>query len=328
MERSKHLGWITIGTVSYILLALCWWSILLIQKNQAHYQAQVQIRQLLDDPEKAETLIFPDRATIDEVHQRQRNMILGEMVFILASVLLGIGLIFRGYRKEHLINRQKRNFLLSITHELKSPLAAIRLALETIQRPKLPSDKIMQLSRSAVRQTDRLQDTMDNLLLAARMDQGYTPQRDLASLREQVQIWQEAFQTQWPDHPLTVHLHPATPDHITLDWTGLATLFRNLTENAAKYSSPDQPISVAFHHSQNMLVLTVTDQGRGIPAHEKSRIFDMFYRIGDEETRQTTGSGLGLYLARIIALENRGRITVQDHHPSGTIFTVHLPFIS
>jgi two-component system, OmpR family, sensor histidine kinase CiaH len=103
----------------------------------------------------------------------------------------------------------------------------------------------------------------------------------------------------------------------------LQLLINNLLENAIKYSPKEKIISCRLLQTGNTVLLTVTDEGTGIPDEEKSRIFDKFYRIGSEATRKTQGTGLGLYLCRKIAADHNADISVTNNVPSGSIFTVH-----
>jgi signal transduction histidine kinase len=99
----------------------------------------------------------------------------------------------------------------------------------------------------------------------------------------------------------------------------------NLLENAVKYTPSDSVIHVRLSSDQNQVVLQVIDNGKGVPDSEKRKIFSKFYRIGDEDTRATKGTGLGLYLTKRIVKQHKGHITVRDNQPRGAIFQITLP---
>ena len=106
---------------------------------------------------------------------------------------------------------------------------------------------------------------------------------------------------------------------------GLAAVFQNLLENAVKYSPDETPVVARLFFEKNALVFSVADEGIGIPAAEKPLIFDKFYRVGSEETRQTKGTGLGLYIVRAVVRAHGGQISVADNRPRGSIFTLIFP---
>jgi signal transduction histidine kinase len=112
---------------------------------------------------------------------------------------------------------------------------------------------------------------------------------------------------------------------ITGDKVMLEMAINNLLENAVKYTPADTAISVALHEKQGSAILTVADYGPGIPDSEKKNIFNKFYRIGNEESRTSKGTGLGLYLTNKIVLQHKGRIVVKNNTPSGSVFEICLP---
>ncbi len=104
-------------------------------------------------------------------------------------------------------------------------------------------------------------------------------------------------------------------------------LVNNLIDNAVKYSPPDSPITIHLKKEGDQGILELIDEGTGIPEKEHKRIFQKFYRVGNEDTRIAQGTGLGLYLCRKIALDHKMRLQVSDNQPKGTIFTVRFNLI-
>ena len=105
----------------------------------------------------------------------------------------------------------------------------------------------------------------------------------------------------------------------------LQIALNNLLENAIKYAPQDKPVTVSLHKHDREAVLQVIDEGIGIPDDEKRKVFNKFYRVGNEESRKSKGTGLGLYLAKKVILQNKGRLTVKDNTPNGAIFEIVLP---
>lgn len=323
MKRYTRI--LAIFTAVYIVLALFWWSILLFQKNEALFQANLQILELMEPAGNMSNSSGLDRDHLIKTYERQRLMVLGESLFILGSVMIGIWLIFRSYVREQHIVRQRRNFLLSITHELKTPLTAMRLAFETIQKRKLSTEQIAKLTTSSIQEADRLTETVNNLLLTARVDKKYVPRPEARTLVQVRESWESKCQHHWPNREIRFQFSGADHTPILADWSGIDIIFRNLTENAIKYSAPEKPVDISLEIVENQMELIVTDLGSGIHPNERNRIFDMFYRIGNEDTRDGQGTGLGLYLVREIVKQNNGRIQLKDNVPGGSRFSIQIP---
>ena len=218
----------------------------------------------------------------------------------------------------------------SITHELKSPIAGIRLALETIAKrgDQLPVDKRRQLSQRGIKEADRLNKLVEDLLLSARLESAYQFQQeplDLADLTERIV---SRMQLQRPDAKIDVHIDPDLP-HIQGDSQALSSVLINLVENALKYSGGQPEVNVKVHKAPSKeVVLEVEDHGIGISSVDKERIFEKFYRVGSEDTRRTKGTGLGLFIVKELVLAHQGQISVSDNKPQGTVFTVTLPALA
>lgn len=320
MKENRRIRILAVVTITYILLAFSWWSILLYQKNRDLFQREKELQVMIHGEAHTQVL-----AEIEARHRRQNRMIVGESVFILASVMVGIWLMTRGFLEELRINRQRRNFLFSITHELKTPVAAIRLVLDSLQRREWAPAQKEKLLRSGMRESDRLQATLDNLLLAARLEHTYTPRPERRELHQALEGWIADIRRTFPERDIRLEAQTPAGAALILDWTGLEVIARNLSENALKYSPPGTAVILRCRIEPGRLELEVQDHGPGIPEPEKERIFQMFYRLGEEDRRETKGSGLGLYLAREIARRNGGDIRVGDAEPHGALFTLQLP---
>ena len=143
VAKVKLLRRITLGIIAYLILALAWWSVLLHTKNNDAFQAKVALLELrllaLEEVSDNATLqTHPAYVELEREYRNQGYMIIGEALVLVLSLVAAIYFVNRSYRKEVLAAKQQRNFLLSITHELKSPLAGIQLALETMRRRVLP----------------------------------------------------------------------------------------------------------------------------------------------------------------------------------------------
>lgn len=328
-NRNVRLRLLSNVVILYLLLALAWWSVLLFSKNKEAFRARVAESKLLmiaegliqSDEEFLNTLFYKN---LEAKYERQEWMIMGETFVFIISLIIGVWLINRGYNKVIDTAQQRRNFLLSITHELKSPIASIQLVLETFQRVQLDSSQISQLSDSALLETKRLNQLVSDLLLAAKMETTYTPNLEYFNLSSFLTEIINRIRNKYPNIQFELR-KPDSDLNIKADKAGITSVVVNLLENAVKYSSNDPKISSVLRKNDDTIWIEVADNGIGIPEKEKSKIFERFYRVGNEDTRKTKGTGLGLYIVNQIVLAHKGIIKVSDNQPKGTIFTIALP---
>lgn len=325
-KRVRLLTWFIIG---YLLLAFAWWSVLLYTKNKDAFEAKAELLRIGMAAENlygSEALFrrTPQFRALQKKYQRQEYMILGEASLFIASLVIGIWLMNRGYLKELQVVQQQRNFLLSITHELKSPLAGIRLVLDTFRRRQLTPDQVQLLAGNGLKDTERLNALVNNLLLAARIEDSYQASREPVSLNELVRQAAEEVRTRHKDAAIQVETEADA--WIEADMQGMHIVLINLIENAVKYSPDQAHIDLRISRlTTGEARLEITDQGPGIPDKEKEKVFLKFYRIGSEDTRSTKGTGLGLYIVKGILDAHKAEITLADNKPGGVRFTITFP---
>ena len=229
--------------------------------------------------------------------------------------------------RKHQNEQARQNFQLSITHELKSPVAAIQLILDTLLQRELPDDKRKGLHLAASKETKRLNDLINDILLAANLEYGWKPNKEpnlLASLAAKAV---QRIQLQYPE-VIIKEQYEAELKPILIDKTGMETVFHNLLENAVKYNDSAQKeieITVKALPTSGQQSITIKDNGKGITDEEKRKVFQKFYRSGAEATRKTKGTGLGLYIVQQVVLAHEGTLTVKDNEPQGTILRIELP---
>jgi len=310
-----------------MLIAFAWWSVLLYSKNKDAYYAKVEMLKMGMVAEgifhsNEHFLHTEDYLDLTKKYQRQEWMIFGEASFFIISLVIGIWLINRGYNKEIEIAHQRRNFLLSITHELKSPIASIRLVLETFLKRKLKPEQIERFGTNAIKDSERLNELVNNLLFAAKLETAYQPHLEPIHLDELTTDLVDSMSEKFPNVIFSKNIQTDIPS-IKGDQNGMVSIITNLIENAVKYNFTEQPkIEVSLLEKNGKLFLEISDNGIGIPDKEKKKIFERFYRIGNEDTRTTKGTGLGLYIVSQIVKAHQGKITVADNHPKGTIFKI------
>jgi len=313
--------------IFYMLIAFAWWSVLLYSKNKDAYYAKVELLRIGMEAEgligsTEEFLQTSNYLELTQKYQRQEWMIFGEASFFIISLVIGIWLINRGYNKEIEIAHQRRNFLLSITHELKSPIASIRLVLETFLKRNLKPEQIQRFGKNAIKDSERLNELVNNLLFAAKLETAYQPHLEPIQLSEMVNDLVDAMSEKFPKVIFSKNIQNEIST-IEGDRVGMISVVTNLIENAVKYNFTEQTkIEVNLSEDNGKIFLDIADNGIGISDNEKKKIFERFYRVGNEDTRKTKGTGLGLYIVSQIVKAHQGKITVEDNLPKGTVFKI------
>jgi signal transduction histidine kinase len=252
------------------------------------------------------------------------GMIMGEgMVFVIVF-LFGAIYLHKSFNRERKLQEQKKNFLLSVTHELKSPLASIKLLLQTIQKRDLTKAQIQDFIGKSLLDIERLDDMVENMLLASKIDnRSYSFPKASFSLSVLVDSIVNRLQiTKCDGNQQIINAEIEPKIEITGDKFALTSVVTNLVENAIKYSKPCEAVEVKLFQKEGKVHLQVADHGIGIADEEKSRIFDKFYRVGSEDTRNTKGTGLGLYIVKQVLDKHEASIRVKDNRPEGSIFEV------
>lgn len=306
----------------YIIAGLIWWFIALGRQNEkmAGYEL-ARVRRTLDSAAAPRAFSDAIRAVHEQAHMQSMGYI-GEGSVFLIILLLGGLYVYRVVRREIRLSGQQQNFMMAVTHELKTPIAVAKLSLETLAKRKLAEEQQAKLIQSALTETERLNQLSSNILLAAQLEEGrYTQVLETVSLSELVTRAVASFTGRFPGRLLDTHITDGL--EIKGDTFLLELAVNNLIENALKYSPKDAPVQVTLSAGgHGTVIFRVADTGQGIPESEKSMIFRKFYRVGNEQTRTTKGTGLGLYLTKMIVRKHRGQITVSDNPPGGSIFTI------
>ncbi|MFZ9658631.1 MAG: sensor histidine kinase, partial [Crocinitomicaceae bacterium] len=240
-------------------------------------------------------------------------------------LIFGIYRIRKGIAKEFELQKRQNNFLLTVTHELKTPLAALKLYLQTLQKHNLTEEKKESIIDGALSENERLVQLIENILNTSRAEnKAFELNKeniDLSLLSAQLtERYQKRFKS--------LQFKMEVPEGLNLkaDPNMLETILVNLLENAIKYGGTAQEITIKAVPLDRFITLTISDEGPGIAANERTHIFEKFYRIGNEDTRKASGSGLGLYLVAELVHLHHGQVRCQENHPKGCVFEVILPY--
>jgi len=265
-------------------------------------------------------------AYLDE-QQGVLRMFAFEGPFFVLVVLAMLGLIYQSLRQERQLKKQQQNFLAAVTHEFKTPLATLRLLVETHQMRELTADKRTEYLTRMASELNRIERTSNQVLAAARLEeQDSPPILEPADLRDAtesiVRRLRPGTETQGVRLQLDLGSEPAP---VSLDQDAFALVLSNLLDNAVKYAGADARIHVRSEQDGNLLRLHIDDDGPGVAEGERSRIFERFYRSQDESVRKAAGTGLGLHLASKTMEGMNGWLSASVSPEGGARFTITLP---
>ena len=258
-----------------------------------------------------------------ELQPTKRGMVIGEGFVFISLMSFGIYRLHKAINEEKKIRDQQKNFLLSVTHELKSPLASIKLYLQTMHKRALDQEQQKNFINKSLLDIDRLNDLVENMLLATKIENN-----SYSFPKEEINLSDLVFQIV---SRLQIHVcskdaieTAIEPDrYILADKFAMASVITNLIENAVKYSPDCMPVHIdVYQKSNGKVCFKVADLGIGIADEEKPKIFNKFYRVGNENTRKTKGTGLGLFIVKQVLDHHQAQIKVKNNQPKGTIFEV------
>ena len=342
----------------YVLAAFTWWTLahirahteiaelkkqnivekvneaILIIENK-NLEGKVQIDSLIQAsyPElileyylsKQDFSIIPKQDAITEHDlyiKRKTWQYVGEGLVMMILLFWGMLVIYSTFSKNIRLNNQQNNFLLSITHELKTPIASVKLYIETLLKRDLDKEKTNTILRNSLLDMKRLQILVENLLLSAQIE---SKKFDLSLMENNLSdLLNQIVDKYAAPRGIEGRLFKNIQDEIYADCDKMAIemLLTNLLDNAIKYSPVNSPIQIELTQSENKTILVVKDEGEGISAEDKKAVFQKFYRAGDENTRKSKGTGLGLFIIKNIVQLHKAQVEILDNNPKGTIFKI------
>jgi len=319
--RPKNLAVVSIVywvLLLYMVAALGWWFIALDKQNGMISEIR------LNELDRAVPTYAEQAAKIKFAKERKTAQYIGEGVTFLALIILGAVFVFRATRRQLKLSQFQQNFMMAITHELKTPIAVTQLNLQTLQKRQLDETTKQKLIGNTLLEANRLNTLCNNILFASQLDTGsYVSSEQDVHFTDIVEGCIDDFKNRFPQREIKEDVEQDV--HMKGEPLLLQLLVNNLIENAHKYSPKEASIFLAVRNKVGEIELNVKDGGQGISASDKKKIFYKFYRVGNENTRRTKGTGLGLFLCSKIVERHRGRISVSDNLPSGSIFTVIFP---
>ena len=298
--------------LAYILAALIFWFFALNQQNSELSFYRIDILN------KNEATYKDQINQIKKEKDRKTAQYAGEGITFFLLIIAGAIFVFRLINKQLMQSAQQQNFMMAITHELKTPIAVTKLNLETMQRRKLEEEQQQKLISSTIQEANRLNALCNNMLLVSQIDTGgYIITKEDFDLAVLALGCESDFEIRFPLRKLRTDVEENLV--INGDKFLIELAINNLLDNAIKYSGKESFVLVKVFRAENFIKLQVIDEGKGISPAEQLRVFEKFYR---GEQRQTKGTGLGLYLTKKIVRQHNGDIAVKNNIPQGCIFEI------
>ncbi len=307
----------------YIILAILFWAYSLHKQNNMIYELELQKIELLKST-FAPNDYRSELLKIEDKKNRRKKQYWGEGTTNMFVIIIGSSIVYLSFYKQQQLNKLKKNFMLSVTHELKTPIAGIKLNMQTLEKRKLDTEVQEKLIKASVEETNRLNDLCTNILIATQLEDNQKAiYSDIIEINELVEETCNELMSRYKQ--LQINIEKSNEKwELNGDKMLWKMVFSNLLENARKYSPIDKPIHVLMLNSNRKKMVQIIDFGPGIPETEKTKVFDKFYRIGNENTRKSKGTGLGLYIVKKIINLYKYDISVKNNPEGGTIFEVLL----
>jgi signal transduction histidine kinase len=301
--------------VFYVFLQFGWWAYLIFELNVEITDLKKEIAVIKGETSQS------DLSEFDNALHKKLLMVIGEGSVFLTLLFIGFYQVKKSFMREFALARQQQNFLLSVTHELNSPLASIKLYLQTLlKRQSISDEKKENLLNKALIDVERQSKLVNNVLLAAKLeDNSFQFKIERINLSETIEQLIE-------NHPQETHKVVKKINNdvfINADLTAIQSIFTNLFENALKYGTTGEPVEIVVEEQAQSVALTVKNKGVKIPERELGKVFEKFYRLGDENTRSSKGTGLGLFLVKFFTEAMDGKIKARSNSNGETSFTVY-----
>ncbi len=240
----------------------------------------------------------------------------------------GIVAIIRDMTNEHNMDQMKKDFIANVSHELRTPIALLQGYTESIVDGIVTEpDEIHESLSIVLDETKRLNRLVNELLNVARMDaEGLTVDKTIQPIDPLLNKMQQKYQKQAKDLELNMSLNPDTHQHLWyFDSDRIEQVLTNLIDNASRYTEPGDAINIEIDETDSEQILYISDTGSGIAPEHLQQVFDRFYKVDTSRKRGKQGTGLGLFICRMIIVSHGGTIDVKSELGKGTIFIISLP---
>jgi signal transduction histidine kinase len=254
-------------------------------------------------------------------------LILFEGCFLMLLILAGVYVIFVYWNKQNRLNQMQSNFVASVSHELKSPLASIQLYLETLKYQDVSTEEENDFVETMLSDTERLSELIDNILQSSKAEpKSMALQFQPVNLSEFLSEVVKGHKRQFEEKKCQVDLKLKGSPILNLDPKALRMVFNNLISNAIRYSPVNSSLNVHLHKNGKYWEVDFKDQGFGFEKKDTKKVFRKFYRVQNEDTQNIEGAGLGLFISSEIVKNHEGCLKVSSPgRGKGSVFSVLLP---
>lgn len=302
----------------------------LLYENAPTPDDAFEVQRLMSSPSFEGVLLqlrYRDQ-TIEETVRRHALTKTALIGFIDVMLLAGLFLVYANVRRELRLSRLKSDFVANVSHELKTPLALIRLFAETLELGRVPTeDKAKRYYRVINKESQRLTQLINNILDFSRIEAGrkeyHFQATDVGAVVGEV-VEAYRFSIEQQGFELEVQIAEDLPEAV-VDPEALSQALLNLMNNSIKYSGEGKYIGLDVRSGESSILISVSDRGVGIPKAEQKKIFEKFYRVEDSLIHTTKGSGLGLSLVRHIVDAHGGSVEIESEPGKGSTFRLVVP---
>lgn len=298
MKKQTNIFFYILGI--YVVMQFMWWGFHLIQLTNEIQQVSGKL-------------------------SNKSLMIFGEGLVFIAILLFGMWRIKISIKKDQQLSERQNNFLLSVTHELKTPLASTKLYLQTLLKRDFTPEKRGEMLQKALIENQRLEEIVESILTATRIEnRTFKIHREWIDLNEMIDELVHNYNVTLGKPWIVLE----NPTHVQLkieaDRFMIKTVLRNLIENGIKYAPQSEHLTIFLQRDLNHIKFGTKDNGPGIQNDLRNDIFKKFFRIENEETRSQKGTGLGLFIAAEFTKLNGGKLSYFPNKPTGSIFEIKL----
>ena len=254
-------------------------------------------------------------------------LILFEGCFLMLLILAGVYVIFVYWNKQNRLNQMQSNFVASVSHELKSPLASIQLYLETLKYQEVSKEEEKGFVETMLLDTQRLSGLVDNILESSKADPtSIALQFQSVNLGDFLLDVVKGYKRQFEEKQCSLDLKLDSSPTLSMNKRALRMVFNNLISNALRYSPAGSLLNIHLHKIGKYWEVNFEDQGIGFDKKDMKKIFRKFYRVQNEDTQNIEGAGLGLFISSEIVKNHKGRLKVSSPgRGKGSNFSVLLP---
>jgi len=255
-----------------------------------------------------------------------------QLVFAIFLILLSAGafiISFRSLKTQISLNNQRNDFIRNMSHELKTPVATVKVALEALKNFNRRNDPLVmdEYLDMATAETNRLEMMISRVMsISSGNGEALEPNPELLDFRKLIDEVLQSFKPRFEAENAIVHLNlPEGEVKLKVDRLHMQGVLINLVDNSLKYSNPPVEIEISLARTQDQIKVSVSDRGLGIPSEYRNRIFGKFFRVPTGDQHNVKGYGLGLNYAKLVVEQHVGKIKYAERPGGGSIFEIILP---